>query len=554
MALGRHPMVDPSRQLMQPRTHVPRSAFSVRDFHKTTIGMGQLTPVFLQEVLPGDSFKVHLSALIRLAAPIVPVMDNLYAQTFFFFVPNRLVFPHWEPFMAGPQDSSDVTTYLVPQVTNVANGDCAPGTLCDYFGLTVNGSGNTLAVNALPFRGYTMIWNEWFRDQVLQAKIAVPTGDGPDSISSYGMLFVNKRHDYFTSAKPWPQAASNNAESGSFGALVPGGRMTLGDRTYGVGAPVWGLGVAGNAPSSTANIHETGTRDVTYGKYWKTSTEDLYVQAQASGNYPNIRVLVNDLRTSFAMQEVLERQARGGGRYTEFLRVVFGVHPQDSRLQRPEFLGGGKTIITVNPVAQTSATYTAAGTDFAKTVTGQQAANGYIAATDHGFSHSFPEHGFVFGLLAIRSDLTYQQGVDRMWKRRSAYDYYRPETANLGEQSIMSSEIFCDGSGSQSAQTGDWSVFGYQERWAEYRTRLSRTSGLMRSIAAGTLDVFHFGEKFAGRPTLNGTAFLPDLAPVTRVLQATAPYSAAFMADVMFETTMVRPLPMFSVPGMGGRL
>lgn len=556
MALGRHPMVDPSRQMMQPRSDVSRSAFSVRDFHKTTFGIGTLVPFFWDEVLPGDSLRTHMSALVRLANPIVPVMDNLYFQTFFFFVPFRLVWDHWEQFIAGPKDAADTTRYLVPQIP-VVNADCSPGSIADYLGLTVNGSANSINVSALPFRAYSLIWNEWFRSQQLQNAVVVSTGDGPDAMISYGTFAVSKRHDYFTSALPWPQAVTHTEESGNIGAVAPGGRMVLGDLTYGVGVPVHGFGKnsAARTAGPLSNVRESGGRLVTYGDYYTVNpaTQPFYVKSQPAADYPDVRVLVNDIRTANMLQRVLEHQARGGGRYTEYLSVVFGVRPQDSRLQRPEFLGGGRTMVTINPVAQTSQTYTAVGTDFAKTVLGQQAANGYIAATDHGFSHSFPEHGIVMGIGVVRSDLTYQQGVERKWRRKSQFDFYRPETAFLGEQAILSSEIYCDGS------AGDSDVFGYQERWAEYRTRLSRTSGYMRSVlgggASGVLDMWHFGEKFASRPTLNGSSFLPDLAPVDRVMPTGQPYYAAqFLADVMFESTFVRPIPMFSVPSVGDRL
>lgn len=552
MALGGHPMVDPSRQMMQPRADVPRSALSTKDFFKFTFGQGTLVPVFLQEILPGDSWSVKMSALVRLATPIVPVMDNIDLQSFFFFVPMRLLWDHWEKFIAGPAGPTDTTTYLVPQIP-IVNADCAPGNLADYFGLTVNGSGNTINVTALPFRAFNLIWNEWFRDQALQDPSPVPTGDGPDAYASYGTQIVNKRHDYFTSARPWPQGFNNTQESGNIGPLAPGGRMTLGrtDPNFaGIGAPVHGLAFAvGAVPSAGpfAGVHESAGRSVTYGNAYRSSAVDFFADTGAgagAGAYPLVKVLVNDIRTSFMIQAIAERQARVGGRYTEYLRGVWGIRPQDSRLQRPEYLGGGRTVVTVNPVAQTSAS----GATGTTTKLGQLAAAGYVAAHGHGFSQSFPEHGYVLGLMCTRSDLTYQQGVDRMWKRKSAFDFYRPELAHLGEQAVMSYEIYSDGS------AGDDTVFGYQERWAEYRMRLSRTAGYMRSTVGTPIDMWHFGEKFTGRPTLNGTSFLLEAGPVDRVLQTTAPYTAQFMADVMFECRTARCLPMFSVPGLGARL
>lgn len=543
MALGRHPMVDPSRQQMQPRADIPRSAFDVRDFHKTTFGNGNLIPVYLQEVLPGDSVRVKMSALVRLATPIVPVMDNLALESWFFFVPYRILWEHWERFIAGPVGPADTTGYLVPGLPIVA-ADCVPGTISDYFGIPAPAGANTISVNAFAYRAYNRIWNAWFRDQALNTPLVENVADGPDTIANYGIMTVAKRHDYFTSARPWPQASLNVQESGNIGPLIPGGRMSLGDKTYGIGAPVHGIGVVpGTSPTaSPLQVNETGLRAPIYSDYFDTTTDVFHMQARPGTSTPDIRVLVNDLRTAVMIQQIAERTARVGGRYTEYLRGVFGVNPPDSRLQRPEYLGGGRTMVTVNPVAQTSAS----GATGTSTKLGQLAAAGYAAASGHGFSQSFIEHGIIVGLMATRSDLTYQQGLERMWFRQSQYDYYRPELAHLGEQAVLSKELYSTGA------AADNDVFGYQERWADYRTRISRTSGYFRSTVATPIDMWHFAEKFVSRPTLS-TSFIAEAAPVDRVLQSTAPYTAQFMADVMFESRMARPLPMFSVPGVGGR-
>lgn len=548
MALGNHPMVDPSRQSMQPRADIPRSAFDVRDFHKTTFGQGALTPVYLQEVLPGDSIRVKMSALVRLAPALVPVMDNLDLHSWFFFVPYRLLWDHWEQFIAGPQGPADTTVYLLPGIT-FTNAALGPGSLGDYMGLTVNNSVNTIAPSALPFRAYALIYKEWFRDQAIDTAFITPsTGDGPDVAATYPLYLVRKKHDYFTSARPWPQASLNVQESGNLGPLLPGGRMTLGLTGQGVGAPVTGLSIVSQAGTvSNVSRAESGARTVEYAEHADQATHQFSMRMQTGASFPDVRVLVNDLRTAVMIQNIAERTARVGGRYSEYLRGVFGVHPPDSRLQRPEYLGGGRTMVTVNPVAQTSATE-AGGTPL-----GQPAGSLYAAATDHGFSGSFQEHGIILGLMATRSELTYQQGVERFWWRRSTFDFYRPELANLGEQAIESHEIYCDGAGSKAAGTDDYSVFGYQERWAEYRTRLSRTSGYQRSTVTTPIDMWHFGEEFTGRPTLN-PGFLAESAPVDRVLVVTADYYAQYVADIMFESRMVRPLPMFSVPGVGARL
>lgn len=555
MALGRHPMVDPSRNMMQPRPDVPRSAFDTRDFHKTTFGHGAMVPIFVHEVLPGDSLRVKMSALVRLATPIVPVMDNLRLHSWFFFVPYRLCWQHWEQFIAGPTGPADTTGYLIPKV-NVVNADCTPGTVFDYMGVRNLQSGNTISPSALPFRALELIYQHWFRDQALESQVLPSTGDGPDTATgTYGMHYLMKTHDYFTSARPWPQAATNVQENMGLMAGTAsqmGGRYTFGGVLgYGVGAPVYGIGVdTGSTTVAAASTKFTGGRTITPAIQQYTQATTTYkINADANNGFPDVRVLVNDLRSAMAIQRVLEHQAVGGGRYTEYLRKVFGVTPQDARLQRPELLGMGTTMVSVNPVAQTSASAVSGANFSASTKLGQLAAAGYIAARDHGFSHSFPEHGIVIGYMATRTDLTYQAGVDRWWWRNSPFDFYRPELAHLGEQAITSREIYCDGS------AGDSNIFGYQERWGEYRTRLSRTSGYMNSHAASPIDMWHFAEKFASRPALNYPAFIAEPADgVTRVLQASAPYSAQFFGDVMFEVRQTRPLPMFSVPGVGDRL
>lgn len=562
MALGRHPMVPADRYSAVPSPEIPRSAFDNRWFHKTTMTAGLLCPVFLKEVLPGDSIRVHMSALFRLATPVVPVMDNLALESFWFFVPNRLVWDHWEEFMGEQDNPASPVQYLVPTVP-VVNADCGPGSQCDYFGITVNGSGNTINVNSLPFRGYNLIYNEWFRDQGLGAKATVPKGDGPDGMGTFGLFFINKPHDYFTSARPWPMANSG-ADQTPFGTggtgevgdpLAPGQRfsqLARGNNTFNqVAIPVSGIGLetveVGVAGPKT--IKEAGARRPSWGN-WHGNSNLLVAMSgagSASGDYPLISVFVNDLRMGMAIQTMLERDARGGSRYVEKIWNHFKVRSPDARLQRPEFLGHGKTMITVNPVAQTTPDAVAGAVYNKATVFGQLSGTAYFAATDHGFSQSFTEHGYVFGIIATRSDLTYQQGIHRHWMRRTSNDFYVPALANLGEQAILSREVYCDGA------AGDADVFGYQMRWDEYRTELSRTSGYFRSTVGTPLDMWHFGQKFTVRPSL-GLSFVQDATPMTRVLQTTAPYTAQLLGDIMFEQRLARAMPMFSIPGVGGRL
>lgn len=560
-----HPMVSASHFAMEPRPSVPRSAFDLRSFHKTTFGPGQLIPVYVKEVLPGDSMAVRMDALVRLAPMIVPAMDNLALHSWFFFVPNRLTWIHWEEFMGASADPAAVPTqYLIPQITDIGNVACRVGKLPDYFGITNGQSGNNVSVNALPFRAYNLIWNEWFRDTSLIPAQTTPSGDGPDGIASYPLQAIQKAKDYFTTARPNPASSPEFAlapgwagESGfTQEPLQVGGRFTFGGKlgTFGVGAPVHGLGVAAAPTNATAaGLGETGGRTVSYNPYYDSVAKTIYMEAQSAGNFPNVRVFVNDMRTASMIQRYLEADQRGGTQYAVKNWFHFGVRSPDARLQRPEFIGGGRSMVTINPVAQTSASANSVGGNFSvSSVLGSLAATGYAAAHGHGFSYSFTEHGYVIGLVGVRGDLTYQQGVDRMWRRKTPFDFYTPETAHLGEQAIMSSEIYSDGSAS------DNNVFGYQERWAEYRNSISRTSGFMRSTAvdsagvASTIDMWHFGQKFTARPVLNGVFLLEDPG-VSRSLQATAPYAATFFGDLMFSERMVRPLPMFSIPGVGGR-
>lgn len=535
--------VDASRFSMVSRGNVPRSAFDLSHTHKTTFDAGYLIPVLVHEVLPGDSMRVSMTALARLATPIVPVMDNLHLESFFFFVPNRLVWSNWERFMGEQVNPTDTTQFLVPNV-DVVIGDSGVGTLSDYFGITFNGSVSAYGVNALPYRAYNAIWNDFFRDQDLQNLVTVPTGDGPDTlVGSYALLRRGKRHDYFTTCRPWPQKPSNVGDSGSFngiGPFIPGYSYSYPD----AGAPVSGIGVVSAAPTAGGARATTGNRTVTFTNEYTDASAAISLQAQDAGNFPNVRVLVNDMRTASAIQQLMELNARGGTRYAEILRWHFGVTPLDARLQRPEYLGGGRSMVNVSPIAQTSATGIAGTT----TVLGEQAGIGTALAHGHGFSQSFTEHGFVLGLVNIRADITYQQGVNRMWFRRGRYDYYWPSLAHLGEQAVFQKEIYA---GDAFAQ--DNIVFGYQERWAEYRHLPNRISGGFRSTVAAPLDVWHFAQEFSGAPVLNA-AFIVEDPPVERVLQVDTQEGFQFLFDSVFDIRLVRAMPMFSIPGMGPRV
>lgn len=546
--MARQRSVDAARFSMVPRNDVPRSAFDVQFGHKTTFNAGYLWPVYVDEVLPGDSFRVKLTAFARLSTPVVPVMDNLILETHFFYVPNRLLWDNWERFMGEQANPTDSTSFLIPQVS-VPDGLLIPGTIYDTAGLTLNNNVGPLLVNALPFRAMHFIWNEWYRDQDLQVPYAFSRGDGPDAAGALASALPRgKRHDYFTSARPWPQKPINADTTGTLdGAYpyTPGGPFAFLQSTYGAGAPVSGLGVASGAAATlgAVGLAQSGSRVSTEDPHFASSEDTFYMASNNAGLSPDVRVMVSDLRQAIMIQGMLERNARGGTRYTELVRSHFGVISPDARLQRPEFLGGGRSQVTVNPVAQTSAS----GEVGTTTVLGELAGIGASVMTNHGFSQSFTEHGVIIGFLSVRSDLTYQQGNNRMWYRRTQFDFYWPALAHLGEQAILKREIFANGTNS------DVEVFGYQERWSEYKYKPSMTSGFFRSTNPTPLDMWHYGELFGTVPVLNA-AFIHDDPPVDRVLQVDTNFGEQFLCDMFFDVRMVRAMPMFSIPGVGPRL
>jgi len=540
-------MVDASGFSMRARQDVPRSRFEYRRGYKTTFDMAKLIPFFVEEILPGDSLKIDMTGLCRLATPLVPIMDNIFLDSFFFFVPNRLVWSNWERFMGEQATTADSTQFTIPSIS-IASTSATVGTPENYMGIIAAAGADTYTINALPFRGMNLIWNDWFRDQDLQDPVTVETDDGPDTIGQYTLLRRNKPPDYFTSCRPWPQKpVTGSAATTTFNTNIftPGGEFanSLSMGTQGAGAPITGLGFeSGTSPGTGASILETGSRTVTYASAWRTDEDTLFARVGA-GNFPDIRLLVNDLRTAVQLQHLMEKNARGGTRYAEWVREQFGVNPEDARLQRPEYLGGGRSFIHINPVAQTSASDISGSA----TVLGELAAVGTGVVQGHGFSSSFTEHGHVIGFLCVTAEQSYQAGVHRMWHRRTMYDIYVPALANLPEQAVLSRELWVDGS------ANDDTVFGYQERWAEYKMPLNMVTGGFQSHSATPLDQWHLAEHMASRPSLN-SAFIEHDPPVDRVLQVDTIEGEQLLWDSNLHYTWVRCMPMFSIPGVTGRL
>lgn len=523
-----------------PSMHMKRTKFDRSHVYKTTFDSGRLIPVFVDEVLPGDTSRMSVNYFARLATPVKPIMDNIYLDWFFFFVPNRLVWEHWQNFCFEQEDPDDSTDYVIPTITATGNSDNAyVGSLWDYFGLPINTSGNLSGISALPFRGVYLIWNEWFRDENLQKPVKIQKGDTnevlnsaraseqPSWVFTSGTSIVpglacpprGKRHDYFTSALPWTQKGPGVDISLTGNAPV----MATTDTQPAPHAP--GIYVARDGASSTriaAMIWDTAPSDVSTGSVYADLSD---VSA----------ITINALRTAFQMQKFYERLARGGSRYTEVLRSFFGVVSPDARLQRPEFLGSFTKMINVNPIAQTSATDNTSPQ-------GNLSAYGVTAAKFHGFTKSFVEHGYVFGFVCARADLTYQQGINKMWLRSTVYDFYWFTFAHLGEQAIELREIYAQGS------EADTTVFGYQERYAEYRYKPSQITGKFRSsVTGGNLDVWHLSQFFKNAPTLN-EEFITENPPIKRIIAVQD--EPEFLIDIGFRYTTVRPMPMFGTPGL----
>lgn len=513
-----------------PQVGISRSQIDMSCGYKSAFDAGYLIPFFAQEILPGDTLNVRATILARLATPIYPIMDNLYLDTHWFFCPNRLLWNNWKKMMGEQDNPADSIAFTTPRQT-IPVGGYPLNSLGDYFGqpLLIAGQENP---NALFFRMYNRTWNEWFRDENLQNSVTLDLGDGPDTAANYALLKRGKRFDYFTGCLPWPQ------------------KGTAVSMPLGTSAPVLGIGAKATAVYNVAGStfrESDGTAGT--GSNWMTNTgsTDIGIQQGSVAGYPGIYAdlsaatgaTVNLLIQSFAIQDLLTIDARGGTRYTEILQAHFGVTSPDARLQRVEFLGSSSNSLEFYSVPNTS--------DTVSRKQGALAAYSQGLINNEGFVKSFTEHGIVMGLVSLRADLTYSQGLLRKWSRTTRYSYYWPALAHLSEQPIYNKEIFCQGTAGAGA---DDQVFGYQERWAEYRYNPSQMTSLMRPDAAGTLAAWHVSQDFASLPTL-GNTFIQENPDIDRAIAV--PSEPHIIFDSYIKVIAARPMPLYSIPGLANR-
>jgi len=545
------PSVMQGRFARSPMPSVQRSKFDMSNGRKMTANAGFLYPIMCEEVLPGDTWSLQMTAFARLMTLLRPIMDNVHFDVHYFFVPKRLLWSNWERFN-GARDTPDASIdYIIPSVKDADEESdtltVTPLSLGDYFGLptVVTIQADDLP-SALPFRAYNLIYNEWYRSESLQDKLQVPLGDGPDPISYYTIQRRGKRHDYFTSLLPWPQKGDAVTLSLATFGDVP----VIGDGTLGLdnGTSLFGLqsSVSTGVMSMSQEAYNTAV-GVAVGTTFPAASRTVGVTTNPATSGLSAltsqltaqSITIQDLRTAFAYQQLLEADGRGGTRYTEIIFGRYGVSPMDARLQRPEFLGGGTVPMSTQAIAQTAPSPDTPTPDDAQ---GNLAAYGQVVSFT-GFHRSFEEHGYILGIANIRTDITYQQGMRRMWSRKTRYDFYDPYLANLGEQAVLNKEIYYDFDG-----TFANNVLGYAPRWDEMRYIPSTVVGAMRSnYPGGSLDSWHLALDFSATPVLNAD-YIRDFPPIERVVAV--PTEPHFLVDMYFRCSAVRPMPIYGIPGL----